>query len=80
MGTRRSQLGSKAGIIVPDASPLRFPESRYTTFLVKRFDRTGTGGRLQPRRTLSIASITDFHAKKRVAVTLEGAGRLVCYP
>ncbi len=39
-------LARKAGIIVPDAIPLRFPESPYTTFLVKRFDRTTRGGRL----------------------------------
>ena len=30
---------------MPDARPLRFPESAYTTFLVKRFDRTATGRR-----------------------------------
>ncbi len=33
------------GITVPDSRPLRFAESPYTTFLVKRFDRT-RGGRL----------------------------------
>lgn len=39
-------LARKAGIIVPDAKPLHFPESLYSTFLVKRFDRTARGGRL----------------------------------
>jgi serine/threonine-protein kinase HipA len=39
-------LARKAGIVVPEARPLRFLESPYTTFLVKRFDRTGRGGRL----------------------------------
>lgn len=39
-------LARKAGIVVPDAKPLRFPESPYTTFLVKRFDRTLQAGRL----------------------------------
>lgn len=38
-------LALKAGIHMPDARPLRFPESAYTTFLVKRFDRTATGRR-----------------------------------
>jgi serine/threonine-protein kinase HipA len=40
------QLALKAGIVVPDARPLRLQESPYTTFLVKRFDRTVHGGRL----------------------------------
>ena len=39
-------LARKAGILVPNARPLRFPESPYTTFLVKRFDRTERGARL----------------------------------
>ncbi len=38
-------LALKAGINMPDARPLRFPDSAYTTFLVKRFDRTATGRR-----------------------------------
>lgn len=40
------QLAAKAGIVVPEARPLQFQESPYTTFLVKRFDRTAQGGRL----------------------------------
>jgi serine/threonine-protein kinase HipA len=39
-------LALKAGIQVPDARPLRFAESAFTTFLVKRFDRTAEGRRL----------------------------------
>lgn len=41
-----STLAAKARINVPDAKPLRFPESAYTTFLVKRFDRTNEGRRI----------------------------------
>jgi serine/threonine-protein kinase HipA len=40
------RLAAKAGIVVPEARPLRLQESPYTTFLVKRFDRTERGGRL----------------------------------
>jgi serine/threonine-protein kinase HipA len=40
------RLASKAGIIVPDARPLRLQENPYTTFLAKRFDRNAQGGRL----------------------------------
>ncbi|HWG20346.1 MAG TPA: HipA domain-containing protein [Terracidiphilus sp.] len=40
------RLAAKAGIVVPEARPLRLQESPHTTFLVKRFDRTEHGGRL----------------------------------
>lgn len=40
------RLAAKAGIVVSEARPLRLQESPYTTFLVKRFDRTVDGGRL----------------------------------
>jgi serine/threonine-protein kinase HipA len=40
------RLAAQAGIVVPEARPLRLQESPYTTFLVKRFDRTSHGGRL----------------------------------
>ena len=40
------RLAADSGIVVPDARPLRLGESPYTTFLVKRFDRTPQGGRL----------------------------------
>jgi serine/threonine-protein kinase HipA len=39
-------LARKAGINVPDARPLHFDESAFTTFLMKRFDRTAEGRRL----------------------------------
>lgn len=39
-------LAARAGIVVPEARPLRLSESPYTTFLAKRFDRTPGGGRL----------------------------------
>jgi serine/threonine-protein kinase HipA len=39
-------LARKAGINVPEARPLHFQESDFTTFLVKRFDRTAPGRRL----------------------------------
>jgi len=52
-------LARKAGIIVPDARPLRFPESPYTTFLVKRFDRTTRGGRLAFISAMTLTQHTD---------------------
>ncbi len=39
------RLAAKAGIHVPEARPLRLGGSPYTTFLVKRFDRTAQGKR-----------------------------------
>jgi serine/threonine-protein kinase HipA len=40
------RLALNAGIVVPNARPLRLQESPYTAFLVKRFDRTAHGKRL----------------------------------
>jgi len=40
------RLAAKAGINVPPARGIRVPDSAYTTFLVKRFDRTANGKRL----------------------------------
>ena len=40
------RLAERAGINVPQARPLRLPESPYTTFLVRRFDRTMADRRL----------------------------------
>ena len=40
------RLAASAGINVPDARPLRMPDSSHTTFLVRRFDRTSRGRRL----------------------------------
>jgi serine/threonine-protein kinase HipA len=55
-------LARKAGITVPDARPLRFPESSYTTFLVKRFDRTATGSRLAFVSAMTLTQHTDGEA------------------
>ncbi|HXM12558.1 MAG TPA: HipA domain-containing protein [Terriglobales bacterium] len=52
-------LARKARIIVPDARPLRFAESSYTTFLVKRFDRTARGGRLAFISAMTLTQHTD---------------------
>ena len=40
------RLASTAGILVPEARPLPLPDSPYTTFLAKRFDRNAQGRRL----------------------------------
>ena len=37
------RLAANAGIVVPEARPLRLPGSPHTTFLVKRFDRIPRG-------------------------------------
>lgn len=41
-----NRLAAKAGIVVPEARPLRLEGSPYTTFLAKRFDRKSHGRRL----------------------------------
>ncbi len=51
-------LAKKAGITVPDARSLRFAESPYTTFLVKRFDRTARG-RLAFISAMTLTQHTD---------------------
>jgi len=55
-------LAREAGITVPDARPLRFAESPYTTFLVKRFDRTARGGRLAFVSAMTLTQHTDGEA------------------
>lgn len=55
-------MARKAGIVVPDASPLRFPESAYTTFLVKRFDRTLRGSRLAFISAMTLTQHSDGEA------------------
>jgi len=55
-------LARKAGIVVPDARPLRFVESPYTTFLVKRFDRTARGGRLAFISAMTLTQRSDGEA------------------
>jgi serine/threonine-protein kinase HipA len=52
-------LARKAGIIVPEARPIRFPDSPYNTFLVKRFDRTTRGGRLAFVSAMTLTQHTD---------------------
>ena len=56
------RLARKAGIVVPDARPLHFAESPYTTFLVKRFDRTARGGRLAFISAMTLTQHTDGEA------------------
>jgi serine/threonine-protein kinase HipA len=41
-----NRLAIRAGISAPEARPLRLADGPYTTFVVKRFDRTPRGGRL----------------------------------
>jgi serine/threonine-protein kinase HipA len=55
-------LARRAGIIVPNARPLRFPESPYSTFLVKRFDRTARRGRLAFVSAMTLTQHPDGEA------------------
>jgi serine/threonine-protein kinase HipA len=55
-------LARKAGIDAPDARPLRMAESPYTTFLVKRFDRTARGGRLAFISAMTLTQHADGEA------------------
>jgi serine/threonine-protein kinase HipA len=56
------RLAIKAGIDVPAAKALRLPESPYTTFLVKRFDRTAQGGRLAFVSAMTLTQRVDGEA------------------
>jgi serine/threonine-protein kinase HipA len=56
------RLAAWAGIVVPEARPLRLPDSRYTTFLVKRFDRTPRGGRLAFVSAMTLTQRIDGEA------------------
>jgi serine/threonine-protein kinase HipA len=56
------RLAVSAGIVVPEARPLRFPESPYTTFLVKRFDRSAKGGRLAFVSAMTLTQRADGEA------------------
>ncbi len=40
------RLAARAGITVSQARPMRIPDSNYTTFVARRFDRTTEGKRL----------------------------------
>ncbi len=55
-------LAVRAGINVPPAKPLRLPDSPYTTFLVRRFDRTSTGQRLAFVSAMTLTQRTDGEA------------------
>jgi serine/threonine-protein kinase HipA len=56
------RLAAKAGILVPEARSLRLPESPYSTFLVKRFDRTASGGRLAFVSAMTLTQRADGEA------------------
>jgi serine/threonine-protein kinase HipA len=57
-----SALAAKARINVPGAKPLRFPESAYTTFLAKRFDRTAEGRRIAFVSAMTLTQRKDGEA------------------
>jgi serine/threonine-protein kinase HipA len=56
------RLAAKAGIHVPEARCLRMAESPYSTFLVKRFDRTKSGGRLSFVSAMTLTQRADGEA------------------
>jgi len=56
------RLAAKAGIRVPEARQLRLPESPYTTFLVKRFDRTRQGTRFAFISAMTLTQRADGEA------------------
>lgn len=53
------RLAEKAGIRVPAARGIHVPESAYTTFVAKRFDRTPTGGRLAFVSAMTLTQRSD---------------------
>jgi serine/threonine-protein kinase HipA len=57
-----NSLARKAGIQVPDARALRFEESAYTTFLVKRFDRAAEGRRIAFVSAMTLTQRKDGEA------------------
>lgn len=56
------RLAASAGIVVPEARSLRLLGSSYTTFLVKRFDRTPRGRRLAFVSAMTLTQRTDGEA------------------
>ncbi len=56
------RLAARAGIEVPPARPLRMPDSPYTTFLVKRFDRTPRQERLAFVSAMTLTQRADGEA------------------
>ena len=57
-----NSLARKAGIQVPDARALHFEESSFTTFLVKRFDRTLEGHRIAFVSAMTLTQRKDGEA------------------
>ena len=55
-------LARKSGIQVPDARPLHYAESAFTTFLVERFDRTAKGGRIAFVSAMTLTQRKDGEA------------------
>jgi serine/threonine-protein kinase HipA len=53
------RLAAKAGIDVPPTRGMRLPASSYTTFLARRFDRTGTERRLAFISAMTLTQRTD---------------------
>lgn len=56
------RLATRAGVVVSPARPLRLPDSPYTTFLAKRFDRTPRGGRLAFVSAMTLTQRSDGEA------------------
>ncbi len=56
------RLAANAGIVVPETRPLRLGGSPYTTFLVKRFDRTPRGRRLAFVSAMTLTQRADGEA------------------
>jgi serine/threonine-protein kinase HipA len=56
------RLGAKAGIDVPHTRALRVPDSAYTTFLARRFDRTAGGRRLAFVSAMTLTQRNDGEA------------------
>ena len=56
------RLAARAGIDVPPTRALRMPESPYTTFLARRFDRTAAGRRLAFVSAMTLTQRADGEA------------------
>jgi len=53
------RLAAKAGVNVPPVRGIRVPDSAYTTFVAKRFDRTASGRRLAFVSAMTLTQRTD---------------------
>jgi serine/threonine-protein kinase HipA len=56
------RLAASAGIVVPEARPLRLKDSAYTTFVARRFDRTAQGRRLAFVSAMTLTQRRDGEA------------------